>query len=642
MNHAPSTGASPLAADHARPANASATAALTLAALGIVYGDIGTSPLYTMKEIFAPATGVPLNAATVTGAVSAVFWLLMLVVTLKYVTLIMRASNHGEGGIMALLALASRAAADNAKLRRRLLLAGTFGACLFYGDSVLTPAISVMSAVEGLEVVAPALKPWVLPLAIGVLVGLFMFQRHGTRAVGRFFGPVIVLWFATLAAIGVWQITQAPEILQAIDPRHAWRFLAERGWGLFLAMGAVVLAVTGAEALYADMGHFGKRPIRLAWSFLVLPALALNYAGQGALLLRDPQAVSNPFYLSFPQALLVPAVLIATAATIIASQAVISGAYSLTQQAIQLGLLPRMLIVHTSADERGQIYVPFVNWALLVAVVLACIGFGSSSAMASAYGIAVTGTMLITSLLTFFVVRRAWRYPLWISLPATLFFVSVDAVLLASCATKFLEGGWFPVALAAGLLVLMTAWHRGREELSETLREDMLDLPDFIAGQVGEGHLVRVDRTAVFLSPEPGVVPQALLHNMKHNLVLHRRNVVLTVRFHEQPTVPLAHRVDVQALGHGFWQVTANFGFMDKPDVPAALARCAGHGLDIDVFATSFFLSRETVVPPRGMAGMAAWRQNLFEAMSRNAGRAVDFFGIPSNAVIELGTRVQF
>lgn len=618
----------------------SGTAALTLAALGVVYGDIGTSPLYTIKEIFSKSTGIALSADTVIGAVSVVFWALMLVVTLKYVVLILRADNRGEGGIMALLALASHSVADRPQLRRRLLLLGTFGACLFYGDSVLTPAISVLSAVEGLEIVTPTLKPWVLPISIGVLVGLFMAQRHGTAVVGKWFGPVIVLWFLTLAAVGAWQIAQAPQILQALDPRHAWQFLADRGWGLFLAVGAVVLAVTGAEALYADMGHFGKRPIRIAWTSFVLPALALNYAGQGALLLRQPAAVENPFYLSFPTAVLLPAVAIATAATIIASQAVISGAYSLTQQAIQLGMLPRMQIAHTSQHERGQIYMPAVNWLLLVAVVLACIGFGTSSSMASAYGIAVTGTMLITTVLTYFVVRRAWGFPAWVAIGATVFFVALDALLLVSCATKFFEGGWFPVALAAAMLLLMATWRRGRELLTETLRADMLSLREFVPALAADEQLLRVDRTAVFLSAQEDVVPQALLHNMKHNKVVHQRNVIFSVCFEEEPVVPYERRVEVQDIGHGFWQVRAHFGFTERPDVPAALARCAASGLDVDPFATSYFLSRETVVPrPRG--AMLRWRQNLFEALSRNAGGAVDYFGIPSNAVIELGTRVQ-
>jgi len=521
-----------------------------------------------------------------------------------------------------------------------MMLLGAFGACLFYGDSVLTPTISVMSAVEGLEIVTQQLKTWVVPISIGILVVLFVAQKHGTATVGRLFGPVVIVWFFTIAAVGVWQIAQSPQILAAIDPRNALHFLADRGWGLFLAVGAVALAITGAEALYADMGHFGRRPIRIAWSCLVLPSLALNYAGQGALLLREPKALENPFYFCFPSAMLIPAVIIATAATIIASQAVISGAYSLTQQAIQLGLWPRMRIVHTSEHERGQIYVPFVNWMLLGAVVLACIGFGNSSAMASAYGIAVTGTMLITTVLTWFVVRRAWNFPMWVSVPATTFFVLLDLLLVISCSTKFLEGGWFPVVLAATLLVLMTAWSRGRQLLGDTMRDELLHLPDFAATLGTDANVLRVDRTAVFLSAEPRVVPQALLHNMKHNLVLHKRNIVLTLHFHEEPYVPAARRAEVEEMGHGFWQVMLHFGFMDKADVPVALALCGNHGLEIDLFSTSFFLSRETVVP-RPKAGMARWRQNLFEAMSRNSGRAVDYFGIPSNAVIELGTRVQ-
>jgi KUP system potassium uptake protein len=617
----------------------SRTAALTLAALGIVYGDIGTSPLYTIKEIFHKSTGVPLNPETIIGAVSVVFWALMLVVTLKYVVLILRADNRGEGGIVALLALASQSTAGRPALRNRLLMLGTFGACLFYGDSVLTPAISVLSAVEGLEVIAPTLKPWVLPISVGVLLGLFIAQRRGTGTVGRWFGPIVAVWFAVLATVGVWQIAQAPQILQALDPVHAWRFLAERGWGLFLAVGAVVLAVTGTEALYADMGHFGKRPIRIAWTCFVLPALAINYAGQGALLLRVPAAVENPFYLMFPSAVLIPAVVIATAATIIASQAVISGAYSLTQQAIQMGLLPRMQIIHTSAHERGQIYVPAVNWLLLVAVVLACIGFGNSSAIASAYGIAVTATMLITTVLTYFVVRYGWGFPPWIAIGATAFFIALDALLLASCSVKILEGGWFTLAMAGGVLVVMLTWKRGRELLSATLKSDLLPLKEF-ADNLARDRLTPVPRTAVFLSAERGVVPQALLHNMKHNLVLHERNVVLCVRFHEEPTLAPERRVEVEPVAPGFWQVILHFGFMDTPDIPAALELCAPHGLPIEAFETSYFLSRETVVPAPRRA-MVRWRQNLFEAMSRNAGRAVDFFGIPHNAVIELGTRVQ-
>jgi KUP system potassium uptake protein len=615
-------------------------AALALAALGVVYGDIGTSPLYTMKEIFTGSGGVPVTPENIIGAVSVIFWMLMFIVTLKYVMLVLKADNRGEGGIMALLALASTTVADRPKLRQRLLLLGTFGACLFYGDSVLTPAISVLSAVEGLEIATPAFKPWVLPISAVILIGLFLVQRVGTAVVGRWFGPVMVVWFLLLAGVGIAQIAQAPQILQALDPRMAVQFLLGRGWGLFLAMGAVVLALTGAEALYADMGHFGKNAIRIAWMGLVLPCLALNYMGQGALLLVHPEAAANPFYLMFPAAVLLPAVAVATLATIIASQAVISGAYSLTQQAIQLGYLPRMRIVHTSASEKGQIYVPSVNWFLLVAVLAAVFGFGSSTAMASAYGIAVTATMLITTVLTYFVVRHAWGYPAWVSVASTLIFVVVDALLVASCSIKIVEGGWFPLALAGLFLFIMTTWKQGRELLSRALRADQPELPSFAQALAADEQVTRVARTAVYLSSEPGVVPNALLHNMKHNLVIHERNIVVNVVFHEEPWIGFAHRVAVETLVPGFWQVTLNFGFMNQPNIPKALALCGSHGLEIDAMCTSFFLSRETVVPNRG-SEMALWRENLFEAMSRNAGLAVDYFHIPHNAVIELGSRVR-
>jgi KUP system potassium uptake protein len=520
------------------------------------------------------------------------------------------------------------------------LLLGTFGACLFYGDSVLTPAISVLSAVEGLEIVTPTFKAWVLPLSAAIIVGLFLVQRKGTAVVGRWFGPIMVVWFLLLAGIGLVQIAKAPQILAALDPRHALAFLVDRGWGVFLAMGAVVLALTGAEALYADMGHFGKQSIRIAWMGLVLPCLALNYMGQGALLLVNPQAVVNPFYLMFPPVVMLPAVAVATLATIIASQAVISGAYSLTQQAIQLGYLPRMRIVHTSVHEKGQIYVPGVNWCLLAAVLAAVFGFGSSSAMASAYGIAVTATMLITTVLTYFVVRHAWGYPAWVSVGATLVFVLVDALLVAACSVKIVEGGWFPLMLAALLALLMTTWKRGRELLSQALRSDQPELASFASALAHETHTVRVPRTAVYLASEPDVVPNALLHNMKHNLVLHERNIIVHVVFAEEPWVGFARRVAVQPLAPGFWLVTLTFGFMNQPHLPKALELCAQHGLEMDPMGTSFFLGRETIVPGQGTA-MPLWRENLFETMSRNAGQAVDFFHIPHNAVIELGSRVQ-
>lgn len=615
-------------------------AALTLGALGVVYGDIGTSPLYTMKEIFSPATGVPLDAPHLIGAVSTIFWGLMMVVTLKYVLLILRADNRGEGGIMALTALAAHAAGKTARGRVALLLTGVMGAALFYGDSVITPAISVLSAVEGLEVATPLLKPYVLPIALAVLVALFAVQRYGTGLVGRMFGPIILIWFGVLAFTGVLQIAQQPTILAALNPLEALGFLRAQGWHMFVALGAIVLAFTGAEALYADMGHFGKRPIQLAWTGLVLPALALNYMGQGALLMRDPAALENPFYRLFPEVWLIPAVVLATVATVIASQAVISGAYSMTKQAVQLGLLPRLQVHYTSAKEAGQIYMPQVNWLLLVAVVLAVVGFGSSSALASAYGIAVTVTMLITTALTFFVIRHAWNYPLPLALGATGVFLLLDGLLVASCALKFLDGGWFPLAAGVLIFIVMATWRRGRELLLDNIRQGDPELLPFITSLAADTGAHRVQRTAVYAVANPDTVPQALMHNIKHNQVLHARNVILTVVFHDVPWQPEAERVQVTALVPGFWKVQVNYGFLDQPDIPRALELCAAQGLEINLFETSYFLSREIVVPTRG-TGMARWREALFALMSRNAGNVVDFFRLPNNCVIELGTRVQ-
>jgi len=612
--------------------------ALTLAAIGIVYGDIGTSPLYTVKEIFAPHTGVPLDAPHLIGAVSTILWALMLVVTLKYVILILRADNHGEGGGLALTALAARAVEHRPALRRGLLLLGVFGATLFYGDSIITPAISVLGAMEGLEMLTPTLKPYIVPATMAILIGLFFMQRFGTAVVGRFFGPIIVLWFVVLGAMGIWHIAQQPAILAALNPLHAWEFLASRGWHMFAAVGAIVLALTGAEALYADMGHFGRKPIQIAWTGLVLPGLALNYLGQGALLMSDPSAIENPFYRLFPDALLIPALVLATLAAIIASQAVISGAYSLTKQAIQLGFLPRMRVHYTSAREMGQIYMPAVNWALLAGVLGVVLFFRSSSALASAYGIAVTLTMLITTVLTYFVVRDGWRLPAPVAIGATVFFLCIDVLLVAGCAIKFLDGGWFPLLLGLALFVLMSTWRRGRELLMDSIRSDGLSLQEFIA-QLDPRSMHRVERTAVYAVADPANVPQALLHNLKHNQVLHARNVILTVRFHEVPWIPMDRRVDVQALDHGFWQVQVNYGFMNTPDVPKALELTASHGLAVPLFETSYFLSRETVVPTAG-DGMANWREKLFATMSQNAGSVVEYFRLPGNAVVELGTRV--
>jgi KUP system potassium uptake protein len=613
-------------------------AALTLAAIGVVYGDIGTSPLYTVKEVFGPHTGVALNEANLIGAVSVIFWALMLVVTLKYVTLILRAHNHGEGGGLALTALAAHAVREQPQLRRWLLLTGVFGATLFYGDSLITPAISVLGAMEGLELAAPALKAYVVPFSVAILVGLFAVQRFGTAWVGRFFGPIIVLWFATLAVTGAWHIVQQPAILAALSPLHAAQFVAERGWGLVFAIGAIVLAITGAEALYADMGHFGRKPIQLAWTGLVLPALTLNYMGQGALLMIDPSALQNPFYRLFPDSALLPALALATLAAIIASQATISGAYSLTRQAIQLGFLPRLTVRHTSASERGQIYLPAVNWLMLAGVLACVLGFGSSSALAAAYGIAVTLTMLITTVLTFFVVRYRWRLAAPVAWGATTFFIAIDLLLVAGCLVKFFDGGWFPLALSVALFAVMATWWRGRALLIEGIRSEGLALEAFVQ-QLDPASVHRASRTAVYLTADPATVPQALLHNLKHNQVLHERNLVLTVVFHDRPWMADEERVQVQPLPNRFWRVTLNYGFMDSPDVPKALALAKAQGLDVPPFETTWFMSRETVVPTPG-SGMAAWRERLFAAMSRNAGGVDAYFRLPGNAVVELGTRV--
>ncbi|MDR3395269.1 MAG: potassium transporter Kup [Parasulfuritortus sp.] len=614
-------------------------AALTLGALGVVYGDIGTSPLYTVKEVFSPATGVPLDATHLVGAVSVIFWGLMMVVTLKYVLLILRADNRGEGGIMALTALAAHAAAKTPHQRTVLLLTGVLGAALFYGDSVITPAISVLSAVEGLEVVTPVLKPYVVPISVTVLIGLFAMQRFGTGVVGKLFGPIIMIWFGVLAATGVLQIVQQPAVLAALNPLNALAFVHSQGWHLLVAMGAIVLAFTGAEALYADMGHFGKKPIQLTWVGLVLPALTINYMGQGALLMRDPSALENPFFRMFPPVWLIPAVVLATLATVIASQAVISGAYSMTKQAIQLGLLPRLQVHFTSAKEAGQIYMPEVNRALLIAVLLAVLGFGSSSALASAYGIAVTITMLITTILTFYVVRYRWNYPLWVALGSTGVFLSLDVLLVISCSLKFWQGGWFPLAMGLAIFVTMSTWKRGRELLLHSLRNDDPELQPFITALAADS-IHRAKRTAVYAVANPDTVPQALMHNLKHNQVLHERNIILTVVFHDVPWIPFEERVQVTPLVAGFWKVQVNYGFKNTPDIPKALELCSAQGLAINLFETSYFLSRETIVPAHG-SGMARWREALFALMSRNAGTVAGFFRLPNNCVIELGTRVQ-
>ena len=608
---------------------------LTLGAIGVVYGDIGTSPLYTMVTIFGEA-GVPRDAHHVIGAASTIFWALMMVVTLKYVLLILRADNRGEGGIMALTALAVAATGGTARRRGFLLMLGLFGAALFYGDSVITPAMSVLSAVEGLKEVEPGLARYVMPISIGVLVGLFVVQRHGTGTVGKLFGPVIVLWFVLLAGAGVRQIVAEPAVLAAFNPLNAVNFLVGRGWFVFAAVGAIVLALTGAEALYADMGHFGRAPIRLAWLGLVLPALTLNYLGQGALLLRQPDA--HPFFGLFPQGWLVPVVILATAATVIASQAVISGAFSMTRQAIQLGFLPRMEVVYT-AEHAGQIYLPRVNWVLLAAVLAAAVGFGSSAAMASAYGIAVTVTMLITTMLTYFVVRHQFRMHPGIAYAATGVFLALDLLLVISCSIKFVQGGWFPIVLGMGVFTVMSTWKRGRALLVESMSRDDPELEPFVQA-IAADQVQRAPRTAVFTTALTDRVPQALMHNLKHNCVLHEQNIILSVAFHERAYIEPDEQISVKPLADGFWRVRVDYGFMDLPDIPAALARCACHGIDTDPMRTSYFVSRAVVVPTPG-PGMWQWRERLFAVMSRNAAGIVDFFRLPNNAVVELGTRVQ-
>jgi KUP system potassium uptake protein len=616
------------------------TAALSLLALGVVYGDIGTSPLYAVKETFNPEHGIAFTAENIVGGLSTIFWILMIVVSLKYVMLVLRADNRGEGGIMALLALATESVRKQPQWSGPLMAIGVFGAALFYGDAVLTPAISVLSAVEGLEVGTAAFKPYVVPIAAGLLVGLFLIQKHGTGVVGALFGPVCALWFIAIGVAGAWNISQNPVILRALDPSHALRFVTAHGFASFVVLGSVLLAITGAEALYADMGHFGKRAIRIAWFGLVAPALVLNYFGQGALLIANPKAIENPFYLAFPSWALYPMVALATAATVIASQATISGAYSMTQQAIQLGFLPRMDIQHTSAKTMGQIYIPAVNWILLVVVAAAVVGFGSSTRLASAYGVAVMGTMLATTFLTFFVIRYGWGYPLWLCALATGFFLLIDSTLFAAALLKIHEGGWFPLALGAVVLLVMTTWRRGRAILFDRLRESSVPLAPFLKSLFRDPPQ-RVPGTAVFLTAAAETTPHALMHSLKHYKVLHERVVFLTVEVREVPWVPLEERAVCERLAGNCWRVRLRYGFMDRPDIERALDVCAALGLEFDMMQTSFFVSRQNIVPVAGPGGMAIWRERLFAAMARNAGNISAYFNIPDNRVIELGTRVQ-
>jgi KUP system potassium uptake protein len=609
-----------------------------LGAIGVVYGDIGTSVLYAIKEIFGSGH-VPFTHANVYGVLSIVFWTLTVIVSLKYVALVLRADNAGEGGLIAMLALASQAVKHKPALRRFLLVIGIFGTSLFYGDGVITPAISVLSAVEGLEVVSPGFRKYVVPITLAVLLLLFVVQKRGTGGIGKFFGPITLVWFLSIAALGVSHIVGHPEILGALSPHHALRFMWAQPGTTFIILGAVVLCVTGGEALYADLGHFGKKPIRLAWFMVVMPCLTLNYFGQGALLLADPEAVKNPFFNMAPDWALLPLVGLATMATVIASQALITGAFSVTKQAMQLGYLPRLHVRHTSVRDTGQVYLPVVNWGLFVAIVMAVVMFRSSTNLAAAYGIAVTLDMLITTVLTFFVLRFGWKYPLWLCVMATGFFFVVDLAFFSSNLLKLFAGGWFPLMIGGAVFTLMMTWKQGRRLMSKAQQADALDLPSFLEA-VFTAPPVRVEGTAVFLTADMGTVPNALLHNLKHNKVLHEQNLFVTVRSHEVPWIGMDKRVSVEPLGHDCWQVTINYGFKNDPDVPKALAAMRGRGCDLEPMRTSYFLSRDVVVPTIG-SGMAPWREKLFAQMHHNAGAAAEFLNLPSNAVIELGSKVE-
>ncbi|QCU72711.1 potassium transporter Kup [Luteimonas yindakuii] len=614
-------------------------AMLVMGAIGVVFGDIGTSPLYTIREAFSPHYGLVADHDTVLGVLSMIFWSLMLVVTLKYVTIIMRADNDGEGGIMALMALAQRRLPAGSKSAYVLGLLGILGASLFFGDGVITPAISVLSAVEGLGIVAPQLHDWIVPIALVVLVTLFATQRYGTAKVGRVFGPVMVVWFVVLAVMGVGNIAHEPEVLHALNPLWAARFFADHSFGGVFILGAVILAVTGGEAIYTDMGHFGPRPIRLAWYWFVLPTLMINYLGQGALVLENPLAVRNPFYFGVPEWGRIPMIVLATAATVIASQAVITGGFSIARQAMQLGYIPRMKVRHTSSETIGQIYIPAINWMMMVIVIALVLGFRTSSALATAYGISVSMTMLIDTLLLAVVARTLWpQWQRWV-LPLCVLFLVMDVAFVTANLAKVLQGGWFPLVLGMVLFTLLRTWRRGRQLLHEDVRSQGIRPDSFIPGLMLAPPM-RVPGTAVFLTSDPGIVPQALLHNLKHNKVLHERNVFLTV---ESLTMPYARdRLKVDTIGDGFHRVRVRFGFMEIPDVPLALMGCSDVTPDlcVDPMETTYFTSRETVIAT-ARRGMMLWRERLFALMHRNAAPASGFFRIPGNRLVELGTRVE-
>ena len=612
--------------------------ALTLGAIGIVYGDIGTSPLYAFKEAFTHGH-LPVTAENIYGILSLMFWTLTVIVSLKYVTLILRADNNGEGGLIAMLALASTAVKDKPALRRGLLAVGIFGTAIFFGDGVITPAVSVLSAVEGVKVAAPGLERFVVPITLIVLTVLFMVQKHGTGGIGKFFGPIMVAWFGVLAFLGFIHVARNPAILAAMSPHYAISFIVNHPQLAFVALSAIILCATGVEALYADMGHFGKKPIRMAWFALAMPALVLNYFGQGAMLLQHPENINNPFFEMAPHWALYPLVVMATFAAVIASQALISAAFSVTKQIIQLGYLPRLRILHTSVNETGQIYIPFVNWTLYACIVLAVVFFGSASKLAAAYGITVTIDMLITTVMTFFVIRYAWKMSLALCLFATGFFFVIDVLFFSANVVKVIDGGWFPLLIGGVMFTLMMTWKEGRALLSERLRTDSIDLEPFLDA-VFSSPPTRVPGTAVFLIADAGTTPNALLHNLKHNKVLHEQNMFVTVRSHEVPWIGFEKRVELKSLGKDCWQVMLHFGFKNEPDVPEALKLLKQRGVTLDDMETSYFLSRDIVIPTIG-SGMAPWREKLFASMHRNASGVADFLNLPTNRVIEMGSKVE-
>jgi KUP system potassium uptake protein len=611
--------------------------ALTLAAVGVVFGDIGTSPLYAMREAFGQTGALPLTEATVLGVLSLILWSLFTVVTLKYVIVILRADNHGEGGILALAALAHRAVSP--RRRRTVLVLAMFGAALFYGDGLITPAISVLSAIEGLKVATPLFEPYVVPIALGILIALFVIQSRGTGKIGMLFGPVMCLWFAVLGLLGLVQIIKAPYVLSALDPTYGLALFAEHQWPAFVTLGAVFLAVTGAEALYADMGHFGRRPIRIAWFGLVLPALLLNYFGQGALLLENPAALTHPFYLLAPSWALYAMVVLATWATVIASQAVISGVFAISSQAVQLGYLPRLNVRHTSAQMIGQVYIPGINWLLLAGVVLLVLGFQSSSNLAAAYGIAVSATMAIDAVLAGIVARRRWGWPLALVLAVFGAFLAIDLTFLSANSLKMFAGGWFPIALGAAVFFLMSSWRRGREVMFDRLYRGAPPLRSFLTS-LSRRPPRRVPGTAVFLTANPDAVPRALLHNLKHNKVLHERVVVLKVETEDVPRVPISERVQIEHMSANFHRVLLRYGFMERPDVPAALQLCDFGSWQPTLMEVSFFLSRETFIPS-ARPDLSWLQEQIFIGMANVALDATRFFRLPQNRVVELGSQIE-